>query len=369
MRQPNLATRDSLRCATPHLESAPWARRSWGGAATALPLLVTLLPGAGCTGLRLQRVDGSVRPPGNVAVYFTVDRADGAPVPGLSAEQFRIYEDGRPVSQLESKQVILNREVAAIHYTLLLMDLSGSVTESGQVAALQSAAETFASRVEKFQKVGIYAFDGSPSLTPIVPFTGSAGSASSGVAALGRFKPRDPSTNLHGGVVEALRALDRALRQTSQPLKFGTLVVFTDGSDRAARVSRDDMLNEVQASPFDVFVIGVGAEIDEGELRAVGRTGMVFQPNAGELQLAFDDVAKRVEDYTLRYYLLSYCSPARAGEHDLAIEAFTPDGASGRLTDRFSAAGFGPSCDPNTPPPFDTTLRSRRVDRPNTTPR
>src|SRR5688572_21420646 len=76
---------------------------------------------AGCGGLRLRLINASARRPANVAVFFTVDRNNGDPVPGLTADRFRIYEDGSPVSQLESRQTILNPEVAAVHYTLLLM--------------------------------------------------------------------------------------------------------------------------------------------------------------------------------------------------------------------------------------------------------
>jgi hypothetical protein len=264
------------------------------------------------------------------------------------------------VSQFESKQTILNKEVAAAHYTLLLVDMSGSVVQSGELPRLQAAAQAFTTRVEQFQRVGIYAFDGSPNLMPVVPFTRSGGSAAHAVNSLEHLHPRDPSTNLHGAVVAAVQTLEQALAHETKPLRFGTLVVFTDGTDHAGRVSRDDMLKAVEQAPFDVFSIGVGAEIDGGELRALGRTGSVLEPNPQDVQRAFDQIAQRIEGYTKRYYLLSYCSPARAGEHELTIEAATPDGASGRLHERFGAAGFGPQCDPNTPPAFDTSLRSAR---------
>jgi hypothetical protein len=327
------------------------------------PTLLLLPLAPACSGLRLNLINHSVRKPSNVAVYFTVDRSSGDPVGGLTADKFRIYEDGSPVSQLESRQTILNPQVAAAHLTLLLIDLSGSVTQSGQLPQLQAAAQAFTSRVEQFQRVGVYAFDGSPSLLPIVPFTTSAGSASSGVGAISHVRPRDPSTNLHGGVVLGVQTLDHALAQVPQPLKFGTLVVFTDGTDHAARVSRDEMLRAVREAPFDVFAIGIGAEIDPGELRAIGRSGTVLEANPAAIQQAFEQVAQRIEGYTKRYYLLSYCSPARAGEHTVRIEATTGDGARGWLEDRFSAANFAPNCDPSTPPLFDTSLR--HAARPN----
>lgn len=314
---------------------------------------------AGCGGLRLRLINASARRPSNVAVYFTVDRSNGDPVPGLTADRFRIYEDGQPVSEHESRQTILNPQVAAVHYTLLLMDMSGSVTESGQLPALQNAAQVFTSRVERYQRVGIYAFDGSPTIAPIVPFTESSGSASAGVNRLGGYNSRDPSTNLHGAVVQAVQTLQQALARAPQPLKFGTLVVFTDGTDRANRASREQMLEAVNGADIDVFAIGIGAEIDEGELRALGRTGTVLERDQARVQQAFEQIAQRIEGYTQRFYLLSYCTPARAGEHRVRIEAIAPDGAAGSLEHEFSANGFGPNCDPNTPPNFDTSLRGR----------
>src|SRR5215468_7207110 len=99
--------------------------------------------------LRLRLIDGAAHRPSNVAVYFTVDTSNGEPVPGLTAERFKIYEDGQPVSVLESKQTILNPEVAASQFTLLLVDMSGSVSESGDVPVIVQAAQAFADRVQK----------------------------------------------------------------------------------------------------------------------------------------------------------------------------------------------------------------------------
>src|SRR5262245_36092185 len=296
-----------------------------------------------CSGLHLNTINHSVRKPSNVAVYFTVDKSNGDPVGGLTADRFQISEDGSPVSVLESKQVILNPQVAAAHYTLLLVDMSGSVVQSGQVPQLQAAAQAFTSRVEQFQKVGVYAFDGSPNLTPIAGFSERGGAG--GVAALGHFHPRDPSTNLHGAVVQGIQTLEKALESAPQPIRIGTLVVFTDGTDHAARVSRDDMMKAVNDAPFDIFAIGVGAEIDKSELSAIGRNGTVLEANPQAVQQAFEQIAARIEGYTKRYYLLSYCSPARAGHHQLRIEAITQDNAHGYLEDEFDASGFTPNCE------------------------
>jgi hypothetical protein len=326
----------------------------------ALALCSLLASAVGCAGLQLTSIKMTQQKPSNVAVYFKVRAQGGDPVPGLTADKFRIYEDGQLVSQYESKQTILNPEVAAVHYTLLLVDMSGSVTESGTTPDLIAAVTAFTDRVEKQQKVAIYAFDGSPDLYPIVPFTDQPGSAKAGAQQLASFKPKDPSTNLNGAVVKALDELDNSLGKARQPLKFGTLVVFTDGTDHANRVSESDMRQHIREKPFDVFAIGLGAEIRPPQLEAVGKSGTALAADKNAIVKAFDDVGAKVDARTKSYYLLSYCSPARAGKHEVRIEAAVkdPDGQNektGSLKSDFDATGFAPGCDPNTPPTFDVT--------------
>ena len=69
--------------------------------------------------------------------------------------------------------------------------------------------------------------------------------------------------------------------------------------------------------------------------------------------VSFDKIAERIAGYSKRFYLLSYCSPARAGEHELTVEPVTAEGKRGTVSYRFTAAGFGPNCDPNRKPTFD----------------
>jgi hypothetical protein len=130
----------------PFLRS-PAAQRLWLGVA-ALASLPWLF---GCASLQLTTIKTAQQRPSNVAIYFKVETEAGDPVAGLTADRFRIYEDGQLVSQYESKQTIANPEVAAVHYTLLLVDMSGSVSESGSVESLVQAVGTFADRIEKQQ--------------------------------------------------------------------------------------------------------------------------------------------------------------------------------------------------------------------------
>ena len=316
---------------------------------------------AGCGGgLTLTPIRATSNRPSNVVVYFKVEKGK-QPIAGLTADSFKIYEDGDLVSQYESKQTILNPEVAASHYTLLLVDMSGSITDSGAVDTLVDAASAFAERVEgqKQQKVAVYAFSGDPELHPIVPFT-TAGGAQAAVKGLASYKPTDPSTNLNGAVIKGLAELDKALASAPNPLRFGTLVIFTDGTDRARRVKWEDVKKALDTTPYDVFAIGLGPELQDAQLSALGKDGYAKAADKTAVVKAFDEIASRIEAATKAYYLLSYCSPARAGKHELTVEAHTKDqkgsdDGAGHLKDQFDATGFGVGCDPNQRPNFDIT--------------
>ena len=317
----------------------------------ALPVVLLgalLSVGSGC-GLKLGLVDHSVKKPSNVAVYFTVETHGGQPVANLTPQDFRIFEDKQPVSILESKQTILQPEVAAIHYTLLLVDMSGSVVDSGDMPALIQAASSFGDRVGPYQKVAVYSFDGSPHLTPVVSF---GGNVRAGVNALASRRPRDPSTNLNGAVIEGVRLLTHQMEHAPVPLRFGTLVVFTDGTDRAHRASPEEVTQSLDSAGFETYVIGAGQEVDKAQLSKIGRSGTFASQNRADVQKGFDEIGARIEASSRKFYLLSYCSPSRAGEHEVEIEAHGA-GASGRIAYRFNAQGFGPNCDPNQRPAFD----------------
>src|SRR3954464_9337062 len=81
--------------------------------------LVAMLGLLACGGsLNVRRVNSAEKKPNNVWVFFTGDAGKDDPVGGLTAEDFKIYEDGELISKYESKQTIQNPEVAAVMYTM-----------------------------------------------------------------------------------------------------------------------------------------------------------------------------------------------------------------------------------------------------------
>jgi hypothetical protein len=154
-------------------------------------------------------------------------------------------------------------------------------------------------------------------------------------------------------VIEGLKELKKQLDKEKKPLKFGTLVVFSDGTDRAARFSRDEMKGElikVEYTDYEMYAIGVGAEIKKAGLGDIGRDGTELATDQAEVKTAFERVADRIERHMKRFYLLSYCTPARKGKHRSASPPTAKDPkGKGSLEWDFNADGFGPppDCDPN----------------------
>ena len=325
-------------------------------------LAASLLTAVGCKKpLTVSRINSAEAKPNNVWVFFTVED-EGEPVAGLTAEDFDIYEDEGLVSKFESQQVIQNPEVAAVMYTLLLLDMSGSITESGEADTVVDAAHQFSEKVGKTQKVGVYAFDGGKDIASVVRFTEAKGSVDGGLDGLRSYTAKDPSTNLNGAVISGLEVLSKALNKDKRPLKFGTLVVFTDGTDRAHRVTKEEMMEALGSEDyanFEIYVIGVGAEIEPESLEQIGRDGTELATDKEKVQGAFEHVANRIEQHAKRFYLVSYCTPSRGGSHIVRIEANALDdkgkkSRTGSLSYEFEAEGFGPppDCDPQRKPSF-----------------
>ena len=166
-----------------------------------------------------------------------------------------------------------------------------------------------------------------------------------------------------------MKTLKTELDKDRRPLKFGTLVVFSDGTDRAARVTRDQMKDELgkdEYEDYQMFAIGVGAEIEKAGLGDIGRDGTELAQDQTKVKEVFDKVAAKIEAQTKRFYLLSYCTPARKGEHEVTVQANRPNPkSSGSLDYKFNADGFGPppDCDPKTPPTFDLKSIDKKDDK------
>ncbi|HVY49390.1 MAG TPA: hypothetical protein VHB21_26040 [Minicystis sp.] len=331
-------------------------RALWLRSTRALAAAVVLLGGGllGCGGgLAVTKVASVRAAPSNLAVLVSVER-DGKPVTGLEAQQFTIFEDGAPLSAADTHVSLQPVAESAVTHTLVLVDRSSAGVRALSGDALVAAVEPLVARAGKLGQVAVAAYDGDDAIHPIVPFTDDASKVD--LSPLAAYQAKDASTNLYGAVLAGLDAVDKSLADEALPLRFGALVLVAAGPDLAARKSRDDVtraLDDARFANVDVLAVGVGPAAAEAKVDDLGRTKAKVAGAALPLTAAVEQTAHALESRWKSYYLLSYCTPARAGEHKVRVEVHPPSGApTGSIEYAFKADGMGPGCDATVPPKF-----------------
>ena len=280
--------------------------------------------------------------PSLVAVSFSVETADGDPAVGLYNTNFEILENGEPVSDYESHQNIIPVQKGFRLATLLLLDLSSSVQD--KVFQLKAGAKAFIQGLPATQDIAIYYFRGDEEIFEIQHFTSDKTTLNAAIDTLENHM-MDASTNLYGAFVEGLDVLETQESSASNQGKSfqGSLVVFTDGKDRANIVDKSTALSAVNNSPHSVFTMGVGSEIDQDELAEFGKDGFLWAENSNQLESEFQNMAETIERENSKYYILAYCSPIRSGNAEITIQG--GKGAYfGSFSTTYSAEGFEDGC-------------------------
>ncbi len=297
--------------------------------------------------------------PGKVSIFFRVSDTNGSPVPGLTADEFTIYEQGRnddcfkTISTSESSARISPNSQIFSNNTLLVLDLSNSVLSSS-LQELKLASTSFINAVmpattQESVKMAIYWFDGENELHLLNELTPSKDELVSAIDVITNDISNDPSTDLYGAVIKSTDIASELVKQSTSGGKIGaaSVVIFTDGTDQASRFTEEAALKKVNEANANIsfFSIGLGGEIDTEVLMSIGKTASVFAQNKDELERTFNDISKKVSERANSYYLFEYCSPKRdgSGENNLAIEVNT-GARKGAVQTKFSANGFTGGC-------------------------
>jgi hypothetical protein len=328
--------------------------------------LFLLLPLTGCGVFRhvtVEPIATTFQRPSNVGAYVAVSDGD-LPLTELEPGNFHVYENGQLVPAEQTELTLLDPNLVAAHQVVLLMDMSAAQTPAARTLAAK-AALNFVQKVMPREAISIFAFDGGESLVPIA--TLPRGNATVTMAALEAFTPRDTSRNLNGAVMAGLGKLAALLGQSGKVVRVGTLVVFASGPDVAGRAPRDKVHDAVWESPYDVIGVGIAEKADAVE--DLARRGLVRAQAADTLPIAFEEVASLAVEQLEKHYLVSYCSPARAGTRRLRLEvSYTnKEGEEhhGDFESEFSARGFGPGCNPTVTPRFTLPTKPKDGPEPN----
>jgi hypothetical protein len=302
----------------------------------------TIDPAEPCAGVRVEVLDSIAEPPANVAAMVRVADCSGQPLGVvLDDDAFELAEDGSVLSDFEATRDVRPAEREIQGRVLLALDLSGSITRQGLRSQMIEAARSIVDAADSDQQIAVFGFDGRPDLVPFTYFTPDRTEVEIALQTALAAPLVDDSTNLYGAIMSGLAVLDHAVRiEEADPsvVAHGSLVVFTDGSDHAGYVDADTVRATLDATDHSVFAVGIGPSIDPEALSAIGRTSD-----------AFDDVTRKIAARASADYVVSYCTPARAGRRELEIRV-THDQLFGRAFLSFDATGFGAGCSPEASP-------------------
>jgi VWFA-related protein len=232
-----------------------------------------------------------------IELYAAVHDPAGRPVAGIAASEFRVLEDGVEQDILRVEPV---RDLP-IHLVLAL-DTSASMAKS--LVEVQRAALLLLDRtITAKDRAALVTFSDSPSLA--VKFTNDLPELSTALAGLNAER----GTALYDALVFGLTYL-RGVRGAQ------ALVLLSDGSDRASKLSFDEALEYAKRSGVAVYTIGV--EIGVANLSARSKLCKFAEDTGGschfiEAATELQAVYAQIESELRSRYLLVY-QPARGTE-------------------------------------------------------
>jgi len=318
----------------------------------------------------------------NVMLFVSVTSAAGEAVVDLVQEDFVVLEDSAPIS-VESELDIQKRPTNSVWRTLILFDTSYSILSAYDLGTLIEPVRTYATsiveRATRADRVSIAAFDGAeeprsvihdsglPPWPEAIYYTSLANKLECDLAeflevqcevnadceALDAARPTcagglciDRSTDLYSSVIWGLADLEREIGQEKRVgiPRGGSLITFTDGSDRAGRTTLGNVIFNLDhlATPIHSFAVGLTGEVDTEALLAIGRDGTVFIDSLDDLDAALGEIGDLIEAIGNGLYLISYCTPARSERHEITVDLVQP---ANSVAWEFEASGEA-RCDP-----------------------
>lgn len=302
-------------------------------------------------GLNLIVQNEFVSDPAKVSVFFKVETEDGEPIAGLTNSDFSISENNKLISEDEAARQISPRAQSFAYSTLLILDLSASVTNNN-LPRLKEAAKLFITSVlpdnnDGSVNIGINWFDGEDKLHQLQDFTSDTDALLAAIDGITPNISADNSTDLYGAIIKGVSRINTVFQdyQRDDLISAASIVIFTDGTDQASRYTETRALESVENADEKIsfYTIGLGSEIDENVLKEVGRNGFDFAENTNQLIETFERIAGNVSNDANSYYLFEYCSPKRNGQHNVTITA-TYENLRGEATTQFDASGFRGGC-------------------------
>jgi VWFA-related protein len=220
-----------------------------------------------------------------VVVTVTALDGEGAPITGLTRDDFRLRENGKEQTILEFAQETRPLRIA------LVLDSSGSMRQS--LPQVQAAAAGFLDVLRPEDLAMVVDFDDQVML--LQDLTANRSDLRAAVM----------STFARGGTA-MYDAVHATLRRLSRQTERKAIVLLSDGGDSASVLDRDRTLQKARSSDVLVYAIGLG-KADDSVLKSLAREtgGRAFSAGSeSDLPLLY----VRIADELRNQYVLVYSS-------------------------------------------------------------
>jgi Ca-activated chloride channel homolog len=242
-----------------------------------------------------------------VEVYLTVTSGKQL-VPHLTASDFKVTEDGMPVSidRLDNQDVPLQ--------IVLMCDRSESIRES--LKSIKDAATAFVDSLNPEDRVTLILFNSEIRVFPQ------------------KTEDRKPIVNVIrnaqvGGMTKLYDSLLTGMKYLDGKPGRKAIVCLTDGEDTSGTSSRIAVLNAAARYGYPIYTIGTGAGLELSTLKIILREfanvnsgRALFIDNIRKLREAFAEIQAELRSaYVLNYYTRI---PSDGRWHDLKVTTVDP---------------------------------------------
>jgi VWFA-related protein len=282
-----------------------------------------------CVGASLAQKDGEIRIETDLASFeVSVTDAKGIPVRGLSAKDFRLFEDGQERS-IDFFQPIRKRDAGRPLSLVFALDVSGSMTEQ-ELEKLRAAMDKFVKRLADYEShFAVVSF--AMEVKTSQDFTNRPDRIEQAFRKLKRDQD-GLSTHAYDAVDQAVRMIaKRSPRSIKNKIPRRAVILITDGfpvGDVVAPATVIERANDAETSVFSVLLPSYSRLQRDGKriltpLEASGiseRTGGIsIAANESNFDRIFDALA---EELTASYAIAFYPSDRDSeGERRVRIES------------------------------------------------
>ncbi len=283
--------------------------------------------------VQITEVDNSSCPV--VRATITVADVNGAPVVGLKASNFSVYEDPNADSRPRTL-ISVEPNIPMVHASQAL-DYSASMGAKA-IADAEGAAKAFVNLMNANDCGEIIKF--ANGVEVMHGYTNDKALLRASI---------DHTTKCDSSQTWLYDAIYQAISDAAGQPRKRAVIVMTDGKDTKSPPGRSatEIINYAKTKGVPVFTIGLGAEVDEQVLIMIAQqTGGLYYPAgaSSDLMAIYQKIAGTIKNQYIVTYESAVCKPSGTGNQEHEVQILVENGdAYGLGTKRFTCP---PVCNP-----------------------